>query len=325
MATPRKALRGRFIRRQICQSKSVASLIDVRGPWGGLLFDRLILWADDDGRFIAEPKVIKANCLPWHPRSENQLWADLSWMRTHKMITLYRVAGCWYGVFTKWTKHQPKQKADRYYPSELPEPPPPSQHGAYFYGKGWRELSDTIIERDGGRCRICQSTKGLVAHHIIPFWGFATSEEANRPENLVALCSGCHPKARYDAISETARRQYASDLPPTGGAEVEVEVEDEDEVLGRRKKTPPVEGVQELQTYYVERSKAHTDLANPEFPYAQAGTFFKRRLKAGDSVPAIKLTIDYFFDHWIREKGGGAFSHYQSQYLALCKAVQEGK
>ena len=86
-------------------------------------------------------------------------------------------------------------------------------------------------------------------------------------------------------------------------------------------------GVGELQEYFLERSRRHTGLAKPPFPYPRSGDHFKMYLgpRYEHSVKAITATIDYFFDHWIREKGGGAFSHYQGQYLALCKAVQEGR
>ena len=123
MAEPRRALRGRFIRRQICESKSVAELIRRRGPWAGLIFERLILHGDDDGRFIAEPSVVKAHCLPWHSRSEKQIAADLEAMVELELLTIYQVGDTAYGHFPGWTRHQPKSKADRYIPSELPAPP----------------------------------------------------------------------------------------------------------------------------------------------------------------------------------------------------------
>lgn len=93
--------------------------------------------------------------------------------------------------------------------------------------------------------------------------------------------------------------------------------------LGRRKTSAPDPRVKELQEYFLERSRQHTGLARPPFPWGRSGTHFKQSLGLEHEVKAIKATIDHFFDHWIREKGGGAFSHYQSQYLALCKALQE--
>ena len=122
MAEPRRALRGRFLRRQICDSKTVADLIEKRGPWAGLLFERLILHADDDGRFVAEAAVVKAKCLPWHKRGERAIQSDLDAMQERGLISLYVVDGCQYGHFPNWAKHQPRVRKDHYIPSELPPP-----------------------------------------------------------------------------------------------------------------------------------------------------------------------------------------------------------
>ncbi len=123
MAEPRRALRGRFIRKQICDSKSVAELIKKRGPWAGLLFERMILWGDDDGRLVAEPRVIKAHCIPWHDRSVRQVQADLEEMHRLGLIILYQADGTQYAAFPGWHQHQPKQREERYIPSEFPAPP----------------------------------------------------------------------------------------------------------------------------------------------------------------------------------------------------------
>jgi hypothetical protein len=111
------------LRRQVCDSKSVAKLVEERGPWAGLLFERLILWADDEGRVIAEPCVVKARCIPWHNRSLANVAGDLKCMDSLGLIALYQVDGTQYACFPNWHKHQPKQKNDRYIPSEIPSPP----------------------------------------------------------------------------------------------------------------------------------------------------------------------------------------------------------
>lgn len=123
MPEPRRLLRGKFIRQQICSSKDVARLIDERGPWAGLIFERLILWADDDGRLVCEPKIVKSRCLPWHNRSSTKIRGDLDAMNVAGLLTIYEENGKLYGAFPNWRKHQPKQKDDRYAPSELPAPP----------------------------------------------------------------------------------------------------------------------------------------------------------------------------------------------------------
>ena len=108
------ALYGHFIRKAMCKSKSVANVIKERGPWAGLLIARLIACSDMDGRFLAEPHIVQAECFPWHPRSIKVLVSDLACIQRLGIIRLYQSDG---------TKHQPKVRDDRYVPSELPAPP----------------------------------------------------------------------------------------------------------------------------------------------------------------------------------------------------------
>jgi len=60
------------------------------------------------------------------------------------------------------------------------------------YGKGWKELCATILERDGFKCRNCGVSGELEVHHIVPFRRFEDAGEANAPDNLVSLCPRCH-------------------------------------------------------------------------------------------------------------------------------------
>ena len=127
MATERKALHGRFLRRRVCDSPTVAAFIREHGPWAGLLFDRLILQSDDDGRFLAEPMVIAAKCFPHHRRPRAQVARHIQGLAHYDFIVLYSDdAGSEYGAWKKWRKHQPKPRSNRYIPSEFP-PPPASQ------------------------------------------------------------------------------------------------------------------------------------------------------------------------------------------------------
>lgn len=76
----------------------------------------------------------------------------------------------------------------------------PSYRGGHltsYRGPGWPQLAESIRERDGRRCRRCGKTEAenlrrLPVDHIIPWRTFDTADEANRPENLVALCDTCH-------------------------------------------------------------------------------------------------------------------------------------
>lgn len=70
-----------------------------------------------------------------------------------------------------------------------------------YYGVEWIEQSRKCRERDNHTCQLCGSDGGerrLDVHHIVPFREFEESREANRLDNLVALCRSCHMRAeRY--------------------------------------------------------------------------------------------------------------------------------
>ena len=59
--------------------------------------------------------------------------------------------------------------------------------------KGWARLRRQIIERDGGKCRVCGSRLILSIHHKIP-WHVVRLDE---PANLVTLCKACHYQVEY--------------------------------------------------------------------------------------------------------------------------------
>lgn len=59
---------------------------------------------------------------------------------------------------------------------------------------GWRQLSATVVERDGS-CRDCGSTHFLAAHHVIP----RAEGGADHPANLVTLCARCHAQVERAA------------------------------------------------------------------------------------------------------------------------------
>lgn len=79
----------------------------------------------------------------------------------------------------------------------------PNWSGGYErnYGTGWNEARRKTLERDDYTCQECGMTQdehkekygySLEAHHIIPFRTFDDSEEANKLENLVTVCTQCH-------------------------------------------------------------------------------------------------------------------------------------
>jgi DEAD/DEAH box helicase domain-containing protein len=70
------------------------------------------------------------------------------------------------------------------------------------YGPGWNKLREAVRRRDGYRCQVCglPETAGRQhdVHHRVPFRAFTEPIEANRPENLVTLCSACHRKVEQN-------------------------------------------------------------------------------------------------------------------------------
>jgi DEAD/DEAH box helicase domain-containing protein len=76
------------------------------------------------------------------------------------------------------------------------------------YGKEWNRIRDQVRARDSYRCRVCGAAEGSPSttlrarqhdvHHKIPFRAFTSAEEANKLENLVAVCRTCHHKAEQN-------------------------------------------------------------------------------------------------------------------------------
>ncbi|HBY07441.1 MAG TPA: ATP-dependent helicase [Chloroflexi bacterium] len=67
-----------------------------------------------------------------------------------------------------------------------------------YYGASWPAARDAARARDGFRCQFCglpENGRAHHVHHLKPFRAFASSETANRLENLVTLCPTCHLRA----------------------------------------------------------------------------------------------------------------------------------
>ena len=82
------------------------------------------------------------------------------------------------------------------------------------YGSNWQNLRNKILLRDQYTCRGCGKrfdSSDLQVHHIQPFRTFSDPSLANRPSNLVTLCSSCHRKAEVNVMvrSGLAAAAYA--------------------------------------------------------------------------------------------------------------------
>lgn len=70
--------------------------------------------------------------------------------------------------------------------------------------KGWSDARWKALERDNWNCQMCDlDLEGKVphVHHIRPYRGQGSDEEANRLENLETLCTDCHNKIEKDLPS----------------------------------------------------------------------------------------------------------------------------
>jgi DEAD/DEAH box helicase domain-containing protein len=66
------------------------------------------------------------------------------------------------------------------------------------YGPNWQKRRDQVRARDGYRCQNCgapENGRAHEVHHKTPFRAFASSEQANQPDNLITLCPNCHRRA----------------------------------------------------------------------------------------------------------------------------------
>ena len=57
-------------------------------------------------------------------------------------------------------------------------------------GRWTKEQASRVHAKSGYRCALCEGSKHLHAHHLVPVWHSA--ELAREPENLISLCRRCH-------------------------------------------------------------------------------------------------------------------------------------
>ena len=98
--------------------------------------------------------------------------------------------------------------------------------GDPYYGKNWHEQRRKTLRRDEFECQNCDMGEGeheesyglgLDVHHIVPVREFEEKEEANRLDNLVALCRNCHNRLETERPenvreSETERPEKVREL-----------------------------------------------------------------------------------------------------------------
>jgi len=94
---------NRIIKESICMSENLAGL----PAEAEVLFYRLIVKADDYGRYYANPKIVSNTCYPLHPPKASSVERWLKQLVESGLIQIYiGDDGREYLIFLSWGKHQ---------------------------------------------------------------------------------------------------------------------------------------------------------------------------------------------------------------------------
>ena len=110
-----------------------------------LLYIGIWNFADDDGRFQADAKLLRASIFPYGDKIS--ITRAMSELAEQKLVIYYRIGSCSFGFVPRWSKWQ---KIDKYRPSNLPEPPTIENDGIFdeSSGNGQVELLPNRIEQN---------------------------------------------------------------------------------------------------------------------------------------------------------------------------------
>ena len=109
---------GRMLKKQISISKTLPKL---KSDSARLLYTWLIPHLDVEGRFSADPDVVKGHVVPRLKMTKKKIWDYLQDMAENNLIILYEADGDYYLEFTVFEKHQIIRK-DREADSKIPSP-----------------------------------------------------------------------------------------------------------------------------------------------------------------------------------------------------------
>ena len=109
---------GRMLKKQISISKKLTLL---KSDSARLLYTWLIPHLDVEGRFSADPAVVKGQIVPRLKMTKKKVWEYLQDMAQNELIILYEDDGDYYLEFTVFEKHQNIRK-DREAGSKIPPP-----------------------------------------------------------------------------------------------------------------------------------------------------------------------------------------------------------
>jgi len=164
------------------------------------LFWRLVVVADDFGRFIANPAVVKAKCFPLRV-DEFKTPMVQKWLQeivNGEMVTIYEVDLTLYGQFNNFEKHNGKRRAKH---SKYPAPGP----GKLYVAPSM--VIDPLLEAadSGGTSRNVAADSGGTSRNVSTF---QTEENQHDSicEQMLADASKCPRDTRHetrDTRSET--------------------------------------------------------------------------------------------------------------------------
>lgn len=123
--------------RAIYPSSCISPSLAACDPMAQLLFDRMLTQADDQGRLVGDPRVVKTLCMPLidaaTPRSIEKWLGQLA---KEGMVTRYKAGGVALVQFVNWWDHQAGMKKS--FPSRYPAP------------EGWTDRIRGLDEGDAG-------------------------------------------------------------------------------------------------------------------------------------------------------------------------------
>lgn len=128
----------RYIKESARTSKNLSVVTD----FAERLFWRLITTADDFGRFLGCPIIVKSTCFPLlETLKSSKIEQALQELHTHNLIGLYVVGDRQYGFFINWEKHQGKPRA---HGSKYPDPLPSCPHSPASAGNSLHAPTDSL-------------------------------------------------------------------------------------------------------------------------------------------------------------------------------------
>ncbi|MEE9366959.1 MAG: hypothetical protein V3W44_09755 [Dehalococcoidales bacterium] len=102
---------SRIIRESICSSPTLALL----SAGAERLMYRIMVRSDDFGRFLADPAVVRGECIPLLGATDYDLVSWLRELREVGAVDYYEIGGRVYGQFVNWKKYnKTRAKASKY-------------------------------------------------------------------------------------------------------------------------------------------------------------------------------------------------------------------